>query len=112
MIRRLLLVPATALGVAGCGHDQTIDPMQQVGPNPVLPAPSEELIAAVGVPKVIGWKPGETPQVPPGFKIEAMATGLSNPRTVWPLAVPGGTARPASNGPRIDVGARMRGMWR
>jgi len=86
MIRRLLLVPATALGVAGCGHDQTIDPMQQVGPDPVLPAPSEELIAAVGVPKVIGWKPGETPQVPPGFKIEAMATGLSNPRTVWPLA--------------------------
>jgi glucose/arabinose dehydrogenase len=72
--------------VAACGHDQNIDPMQQVGPNPVLPAPSEELIAAVGVPKVLGWKPGETPQVPPGFKIEAMATGLSNPRTVWPLA--------------------------
>ena len=32
-------------------------------------------------------------------------------KTVWPLAVPG-TARAASAGPRIDVGARMRGMWR
>src|SRR5206468_2240649 len=39
----------------------------------------------VGVPKVIGWKAGETPSVPQGFKIEAMATGLSNPRNVYPL---------------------------
>jgi DNA helicase-2/ATP-dependent DNA helicase PcrA len=33
-------------------------------------------------------------------------------KTTWPLAVPGVAARAASNGPRIDVGARMRGMWR
>ena len=33
-------------------------------------------------------------------------------KTVWPLAVPGAAARAASQGPRIDVGARMRGMWR
>jgi DNA helicase-2/ATP-dependent DNA helicase PcrA len=32
-------------------------------------------------------------------------------KTVWPLTVPG-AARAASAGPRIDVGARMRGMWR
>jgi DNA helicase-2/ATP-dependent DNA helicase PcrA len=29
----------------------------------------------------------------------------------WPLAAAGVAAR-ASQGPRIDVGARMRGMWR
>ena len=33
-------------------------------------------------------------------------------KTTWPLAVAGVAARPASKGPRIDVGARMRGMWR
>ena len=33
-------------------------------------------------------------------------------RTAWPLAITGATTRPASQGPRIDVGARMRGMWR
>src|SRR5437868_7047835 len=33
-------------------------------------------------------------------------------KTVWPLAVLGAAARTASNGPRIDVGARMRSMWR
>jgi len=33
-------------------------------------------------------------------------------KTVWPRAVAGAAARAASTGPRIDVGARMRGMWR
>jgi len=33
-------------------------------------------------------------------------------KTTWPIAVTGAASRPASNGPRIDVGARMRGMWR
>jgi DNA helicase-2/ATP-dependent DNA helicase PcrA len=32
-------------------------------------------------------------------------------KTVWPAAV-AAAARSASQGPRIDVGARMRGMWR
>jgi DNA helicase-2/ATP-dependent DNA helicase PcrA len=33
-------------------------------------------------------------------------------RTVWPRPVAGAAPRAASQGPRIDVGARMRGMWR
>jgi len=33
-------------------------------------------------------------------------------RTTWPLALADAAARAASKGPRIDVGARMRGMWR
>lgn len=32
-------------------------------------------------------------------------------RRAWPLAAPAG-ARPASTGPKIDVRAKMRGMWR
>src|SRR5712672_1981986 len=33
-------------------------------------------------------------------------------RTSWPLALPGAGAKGPSQGPRIDIGARMRGMWR
>ena len=33
-------------------------------------------------------------------------------QTVWPRAVAGAASRAASRGPRIDVGSRMRGMWR
>ncbi|MFL6765296.1 MAG: PQQ-dependent sugar dehydrogenase [Sphingomicrobium sp.] len=82
---RMVALGAAMIALAACGRVQNIDPAQQVGPNPVLPKPAEELIAAVGVPKVVGWKAGETPSVPTGFKIEAMATGLSSPRNVYPL---------------------------
>ena len=81
-----LLIAALLAPLAACGSSQKIDTSQQMGPNPVLPEPSEELVAAVGVPKVVGWKNGETPVVPPGFKIEAMATGFDSPRNVYPLA--------------------------
>ena len=33
-------------------------------------------------------------------------------RTNWPVASQGAAARGPSQGPRIDIGARMRGMWR
>jgi DNA helicase II / ATP-dependent DNA helicase PcrA len=33
-------------------------------------------------------------------------------RTRWPVAAAGATVRSASEGSRIDIGARMRGMWR
>jgi DNA helicase-2/ATP-dependent DNA helicase PcrA len=33
-------------------------------------------------------------------------------RTNWPVATADAAARSASQGPRIDIGARMRGMWR
>jgi DNA helicase-2/ATP-dependent DNA helicase PcrA len=33
-------------------------------------------------------------------------------KTTWPLAVAGAASRAASQGARIDLGARMRGMWR
>src|SRR5437763_8469857 len=83
---RALGIGLAVIPLAACGSSQNIDPSQQVGPNPVLPQPVEELGGAVGVPKVVGWKQGETPSVPQGFKIEALATGLSKPRKVYPLA--------------------------
>ena len=85
-MNRLLIAATLAAPLAACGNPQDkIDPMQQVGPNPLLPPPAQGLVASVGVPKVVGWKAGETPTVPAGFKIEALATGLANPRTVYPL---------------------------
>jgi glucose/arabinose dehydrogenase len=34
---------------------------------------------------VVGWKDGETPTVPSGLKVTAMATGLEHPRSVYTL---------------------------
>ena len=85
MKRALLCASALFVPLAACGNKQQIDLSQQMGPNPVLPEPSEELIAAIGVPNVVGWKQGEHPVVPPGFQVQALVTGLSNPRRVYPL---------------------------
>ncbi len=61
------------------------DPAKQYGPNPVLPEPQQYLLPPMSVPKAIGWKPGETPTVPRGLRIQPLATGLMHPRIVYPL---------------------------
>lgn len=70
--------------VAACS-DKGGDPMKQYGPDPVLPEPRQYLLPPMSVPRAIGWKTGETPTVPAGFRIQAMATGLMHPRVVYPL---------------------------
>jgi glucose/arabinose dehydrogenase len=84
-MNRHLLLTLALLPLVSCGKVQDIDPSQQVGPNPLLPRPVEELIADVGVADVIGWRQGEAPIVPPGFHAQALATGLEHPRNVYPL---------------------------
>ena len=61
------------------------DPSKQYGADPLLPEPNQYLIPPMSVPQVVGWKPGETPTVPAGMRIQAMATGLMHPRIVYPL---------------------------
>jgi glucose/arabinose dehydrogenase len=76
---------AACLAMAACADSQNIDKSAEYGPDPKLPEPSRALLPRMNVPKVTGWHQGETPTVPQGFRIEAVATGLSNPRNVYPL---------------------------
>ena len=76
---------AAGLVLAACGNSQDIDKASQYGPDPKLPEPTRGLLPNMQVPKVVGWSQGEAPAVPQGFRIEAIATGLSNPRNVYPL---------------------------
>jgi glucose/arabinose dehydrogenase len=82
---------ATALALAACvalpviAATQDIDKATQYGPEPQIPKPARALLPRMHVPKVVGWAQGETPAVPSGFRIRAIATGLSNPRNVYPL---------------------------
>ena len=84
---RSTLAIAACLALAACSssHD-TFDKSTQYGPDPQLPEPSRALLPRMNVSKVVGWQQGQTPSVPQGFKIEAIATNLSNPRNVLPLA--------------------------
>ena len=92
------LTPLAALAfLAACGPPAG-DPARQYGPNPYLPEPFQFLIPPMSVPHAVGWKPDETPTVPAGMKIQAMATGLMHPRIVY--ALPNGDILVVeSNGP-------------
>jgi glucose/arabinose dehydrogenase len=89
-IRRLardaafLMLSVSAMTLAGCS-DGSFDPSTQIGPNPQLPAPQQYLFPPMRVASVVGWKSGETPTVASGLKIEALATGLEHPRSLFVL---------------------------
>ena len=82
----LATVSLLALALAGCSDQNgDFDVTQQIGPDPVLPEPSTELLPDLKVAEVVGWQDGETPTVPEGLTISAYATDLANPRTVHTL---------------------------
>ena len=81
---RIGLFAAAAAGLAACGPSP-IDPNSQVGPNPILPAIHQYLLPPMKLAKVIGWQAGQAPTPAPGLKIQALATGLKNPRSLYTL---------------------------
>jgi len=83
-IPAVVLLASTALLLAGCSGDEP-DPGSEIGPNPKLPEQSQYLIPPMHVAKVVGWKDGETPKVASGLKIQALASGLKHPRSVYTL---------------------------
>ena len=64
---------------------RNFDDSQQIGPNPVLPEPSQELLPDLKIAEVTGWQDGATPSVAEGLVVAAYATDLVNPRTVHTL---------------------------
>ena len=61
------------------------DPKAQIGANPALPPIHQYLLPPVHIAKVVGWKQGETPTVAQGLKVQALATGLEHPRSLYVL---------------------------
>jgi glucose/arabinose dehydrogenase len=80
---RALAATATVLAIAGCGPTP-MDPQRQIGANPYLPPIHQYLLPPMHVAKVIGWN-GAIPTAAPGLKVQAFATGLANPRSLYVL---------------------------
>jgi glucose/arabinose dehydrogenase len=84
LVPRLVLAGAAILALAGAGPDD-FDVRTQIGANPVLPDPQQYLLPPMHLAKVVGWKAGETPKVKSDLRIQALATGLEHPRSVYTL---------------------------
>ncbi|OHV80977.1 PQQ-dependent sugar dehydrogenase [Ensifer sp. LCM 4579] len=76
----------TLLMLAGCGDSGAdFDISRQIGPDPVLPEPSPDLLPSMKIAEVVGWKEQEAPSVPEDLTVAAYATDVSNPRMVHTL---------------------------
>jgi glucose/arabinose dehydrogenase len=81
---RLVFAGAAIFALTGAGPDD-FDVRTQIGPNPVLPEPQQYLLPPMHLASVVGWKAGETPKVAADLRIQALATGLEHPRSVYTL---------------------------
>lgn len=73
------------LMLGGCANKAQLDPAQQSGDAPPLPAAKNFLVPPMQVPKGVGWQPGQTPKVAAGLNIEKIADGLMHPRQLYVL---------------------------
>src|SRR3984957_11244283 len=74
-----------ALSLAACNEQETATVEQTFGPKPTLGAPEKSLLPTVNVAKAVGWPAGAKPTTAQGMAVNAFATGLDHPRTVYVL---------------------------
>ena len=79
------LSAAVVLTPLAASSEEPFDIQSQIGPNPVLPDIQQYLFPPMHLSSVVGWKNGEKPTVAAGLKIEALATGLQHPRSLYTL---------------------------
>jgi glucose/arabinose dehydrogenase len=89
-MRNILLlaisVSALTLPLASCSEPpETASAEQTFGPSPTLPAPQNSWIPTVNVATAKGWPDGAKPTAANGMAVNAFATGLDHPRTVYVL---------------------------
>ena len=96
----MILVALAGLGLAGC-DDNGGDPRKEIGANPMLPALQQYLLPPIHIAKPVAWG-DETPKVPQGLQVRALATGFRHPRSLYVL--PNGDVLVIeSNGPKPPI---------
>ena len=103
-------IGALALPLAACNEPATTASAEQsFGPSPILPAPETSLITTVNIATATGWPAGGKPVAANGMAVNAFATGLDHPRTVYVL--PNGDVLVAESNapPKPDDGKGVKG---
>jgi glucose/arabinose dehydrogenase len=102
----LAALGVSMLALAGCGS-KVAPASTQIGPHPILPEPKQYLMPPMSVAPVAKWQNGETPSVPSGLQIHALATGFVHPRSLYVL--PNGDVLVVeSNGPGFEPISRPK----
>jgi glucose/arabinose dehydrogenase len=96
----VLAAGVASLALASC-DDAGGDPRVQIGANPVLPAIQQYLVPPIRIAQPVPWG-NDSPKVPQGLQIQALAKGFEHPRSLYVL--PNGDVLVVeSNGPKAPV---------
>src|SRR5206468_2139732 len=86
LLLQAICVGALALPLAACNDPKdTATVAQSYGPSPNLPPPEHSWIPTVDIASVSRWADGAKPIAANGMTVNALATGLDHPRTVYVL---------------------------
>ncbi|MBR1123669.1 sorbosone dehydrogenase family protein [Bradyrhizobium lablabi] len=79
-------IAAIALALTACSDPQdTATAEQSYGASPNLPAPQHSWIPTVNIATATSWPSGAKPKAANGMQVNAFASGLDHPRTVYVL---------------------------
>jgi glucose/arabinose dehydrogenase len=105
-------IAVMALTLAACSDPQdTATAEQSYGASPNLPAPQQSWLPTVNIATATGWKHGNTPKAAAGLAVDAFASGLDHPRTVYVL--PNGDVLVAESNapPKPEDGKGIKGFF-
>ena len=102
---------AACLAAAGCAETSLLQPGEDTGVRPAIAPPVRSALPTVKVAPAKGWPEGAKPRPAPGWKVEALATGLQHPR--WLYVLPNGDVLVAETGPpeRPEDGRGLKGFF-
>ena len=96
--------------LAGCGDISRLPDASTVGPSPQLPQPNPSLLPTVNIAPAQGWPAGTQPVAAAGYRVTALASGLSHPR--WLHVLPNGDVLVAeANKPKPAQPDRSLKAW-
>jgi glucose/arabinose dehydrogenase len=111
-MQRQLLTASIALIISGnlLAQSGTQPPAETIGPNPVLPKPSQQFIPTLNIAPAKGWPDAVRPVAAAGLSVAPLATGLDHPR--WLYVLPNGDVLVAESNapPKPEDGKGIRGF--
>jgi hypothetical protein len=84
-IARGICAGMLALTLGACNESTALPPEQGFGPTPTLPEPQSSWIPTVNIATATGWANGAKPTAASGMSVQAFATGLDHPRSLYVL---------------------------
>ena len=111
-LRLAICLGALALPLAACNETGSVGSAEQTyGPSPQLPSPQTSWIPTVNIATAKGWPEGGKPTAANGMAVNAFASGLEHPRTVYVL--PNGDVLVAETNapPKPDDGKGIKGFF-